>query len=86
MSAGHYRLVLNIPPDNAYRTGDMFLGREGEEGVITHIQQIFGLEKKGRQKNRRFLHSIEEYTKRGITYKEQCVLGYVRKPLITPPQ
>jgi hypothetical protein len=51
----------------------------GGDGVIQHIAEHFGLEVKERQRVRRVLRSITEYSERGAT-----VAG--RKPMIYSPQ
>jgi hypothetical protein len=57
--AGYYRLVLNNPPKMGYMARDRFLGWEGYDGVINHIQQHFGLDQGSRTKIRRIVHSIK---------------------------
>jgi hypothetical protein len=47
--AGYYRLVLNNPPEKGYRAHDKFPGWEGDDGVINHIQQYFGLDQGSRK-------------------------------------
>jgi hypothetical protein len=50
MIAGYYRLILNNPPEKGYMARDRFLGWEGDDGVINHIQHHFGLDQ-GSKKN-----------------------------------
>jgi hypothetical protein len=59
MIDGYYRLVLNNPPEKGYRAHDKFPGWEGDDGVINHIQQHFGLDQGRRTKIRRIVHSIK---------------------------
>jgi hypothetical protein len=35
MIAGYYRLALNNPPEEGYMAHGMFLGWEGDDGMIT---------------------------------------------------
>jgi hypothetical protein len=86
MIAGYYRLVLNNPPEKVYMARDRFLGWEGDEGLINHIQQDFGFDQGSRTKIRRIVHSIKEYSNRVCTYRWQRILGAGHKPLITSPQ
>jgi hypothetical protein len=86
MSAGYHRLVLNNPPEKGYRAHDKFSGWEGDDGVINHIQQHFGLDQGKRTKSRRIVHSIKEYSNRGCTYRGQRIMGAGRQPLVTSPQ
>jgi hypothetical protein len=58
----------------------------GEDRVIQHIAEHFGLEVKERQIVRRVLRSIAEYSKRRITYKGQIATGTGRKPMVYSPQ
>jgi hypothetical protein len=86
MIAGYYRLVLNNPPEKGFMAHDKFPGWEGDDGVINHIQQHFGLDQGKRTKIRRIVHSIKEYSNIGCTYRGQMILGAGRKPLITSLQ
>jgi hypothetical protein len=65
---------------------DRFLGWEGDDGVINHIQHHFGLDQGGRKKIRIIVHSIKEYSNRVCTYRGQRVLGAGRNPRATSPQ
>jgi hypothetical protein len=85
MISGYYRLVINDPPEKGYMAHDKFPGWEGDDGIINHIQQHFGLEQGRRTKIRRIVHSINEYSNRGCTYRGQHILGAERKPLVTSP-
>jgi hypothetical protein len=40
-----YWFGLYSPPEKTYRKGDIFQGWRGEEGVIQHITEQFGLDK-----------------------------------------
>jgi hypothetical protein len=86
MIAGYYRLILNNPPEKGYMARDRFLGWEGDDGVINHIQHHFVLDQGSRTKIRRIVHSIKEYSNRGCNYRGQRLLGAGRKPLVTSPQ
>jgi hypothetical protein len=59
MIAGYYCLVLNNPQEKGYMARDRFLGWEGDDGGINHIQQHFGLDQGSRTKIRRIVHSIK---------------------------
>jgi hypothetical protein len=37
--AGHYRRVLNNPPEKGYMANDKLPGWEGDDGVINNIQE-----------------------------------------------
>jgi hypothetical protein len=81
-----YRLVLNNPPEKGYRAHDKFPGWEGDDGLINHIQQHFGLDQRRRTKIKRIVHSIKEYSNRGCTYRGQRIIGDGRNPLVTSQQ
>jgi hypothetical protein len=72
---GYYRLVLNNPPEKGYMAHDRFLGWEGDDGVINHIQQHLGLDQGSRPKFIRIWHRIKEYSNRGCTYRRAVDSG-----------
>jgi hypothetical protein len=82
MISGYFRLVLHSPPEISLKCNIGFQRWEGKAGIILHIAEHFGLEVKGRQRVRRVLRSITEYSERGITYKGQIATGTGRKPMI----
>jgi hypothetical protein len=86
MISGYFCLVLHSPPEISLKCNTGFHGWEGKYGVIQHIAEHSGLEFKERQRVRRVLPSITEYSERGITYKGQIATGTGCKPMVYLPQ
>jgi hypothetical protein len=84
--SGYFCLVLHSPPETSLKCNTGFHGWEGKDGFIKHIAEYFGLEVKDRQRVRRVLQIITEYSERGVTYKGQIATGTGRKPMIYSPQ
>jgi hypothetical protein len=53
MIAGYHLTIINNPPEKGYMARDRFLGWEGDDGIINHIQQYFGFDQGSRTKIRR---------------------------------